>query len=650
MKRSPLFFAVLVSLACADCGGASPPSAGQASPKALPAAATAKAPTGPAVLTAAAIDERIRAAWKTERVAPAPAVDDARFLRRAYIDIAGVIPPPDKVAAFLADTSPGKRARAIDALLASPRYAAHFTDLWDRTLMGRDVRSRLVDRAAFRGWLRGQFEQNTPYDKLVLSLITAAGQNTEASGAAMPPPAAGVAMPPASSAAMPPAGSAPGMMKAGGGGGDDDDEPASEPASVNGAVNWFIKYADNPADLSGAASRIFLGVQIQCAQCHDHKTEKWTMEDFRGFTACFVTTRVKRLDDQKAPAPQRVEVQDIDRPSAAGPKKRKAALREYANVTPKALDGSDFSESPSRRKALGAWITAPENPWFARAIVNRMWDHFLGRGFVEPVDDLRPGNPGVLPDLMDRIASDFVRGGYDLKRLIRLITATEVYQRAPSAGPAAEGAAAPQAKGAGRLWARFRPEPMGTDELLDSIVAATELTPLLKEMAGDDADAIKARLEKQVTFLFDIDEEVQQGDDFNGTIPQALFLLNGLLVGGGTSAIPGAALSAVLAMPGGDEAKIRALYLRTLSREPTDLELARWVAFLGAPEGAPAPAGEKGQAPAGKGKQKPPKNKASADPLRSLVKGMSAPEDRRGRAYEDLFWALLNSSEFIFNH
>jgi hypothetical protein len=156
-------------------------------------------------------------------------------------------------------------------------------------------------------------------------------------------------------------------------------------------------------------------------------------------------------------------------------------------------------------------------------------------------------------------------------------------------------------------------------------------------VAGTGRDAIKLKLEQQVTFLFDVDEEGGD-DDFHGTIPQALFLLNGLLVGGGTSTIPGAALSEILAMKGGDEEKIRALYLRTLAREPAADELARWAAFVREePPKADGP------------KKKKPQPKVGNDPLRKLANKMAVADDARGQAYEDLFWALLNSSEFVFN-
>jgi hypothetical protein len=347
---------------------------------------------------------------------------------------------------------------------------------------------------------------------------------------------------------------------------------------------------------------------------------------------------VKQVDPPNTKGFRRVALEDVE---GRAKKPKRKEMREFAGAKPTALDGTDLSQGPNPRRALADWMTGPQNPWFAQAIANRMWAHFVGRGFIEPIDDVRPGNPAVMPELLGDIAKDFAAGGHDLKKLIRLITATEVYQRA--AAPAGGNKEATNKEAAAKLWARFRVEPMGTDELFESIVAATKMEPVLDKAFGESVDAIKAKVESQVTFLFDVDEEPAGQDEFNGTIPQALFLLNGILVGSGTTTIPGGALKEVLAMPGGDEAKIRSLYLRTLSREPTAEELARWVAFVSAPaEEDEAAAGEKGKAPKVK--------KKGGDPLLKLGRAITPAEDARGQAYEDLFWALLNSSEFVLNH
>lgn len=556
------------------------------------ASASASATTA---LTVAEIDQALRDRWKKEGISPAPRTEDSRWFRRLSLDLRGVIPAPEEVESFLKDKGDDRRAKAIEAMLASPRYAEHWTNYWEHLLLGSKTRDALVDRASFRGWFREKFAANTPWDELVRGLVTASGQNRPEDG---------------------------------------------DSKEVNGAVNWFLRYRDTPADLAGATSRIFLGVQIQCAQCHDHKTEKWKVEDFKRFTACFLQTRGELLDREGKQ--RRIDVYDTERVVKGGPKQR-AAMAEYVGATPGGLDGTDFSDSPSRRKALAAWMTAPQNPWFARAIVNRMWGHFFGRGIVDPVDDFRETNPPVLPELLERLATDFSANGHDLKRLMRLLVSTEAYQLAP--GPRGENPAE------GRLWARYRMAPLGPDELLDSLIAATRIDNLLARNNSDESlELLKQQTRGQFYRLFETDEE-DDSEDFNGTIPQALLLFNGRLSNAGSTSAPGTALHDILEAEGDDASKIRALYLRTLSREPEAAEIERWKQFLDAPREAvrsepPADPGAKGK---GKGK------KNMRDPLLKLdrnraLKGPLGPGAARRQAYEDLLWALINSSEFYFNH
>jgi hypothetical protein len=581
-------------------------------------------------LTPAQIDAMIQARWKSEGVVPSVPVDDARYLRRIYIDIVGSIPPEQVVSDFLADRSPDKRAKAVEALLDSPRYAENWTNYWYRILMnGRVENARFVDRGAFKRWLYDQFDQNVHWNKFVYDLITASGQNS-AGG-----PGGRIATNFKTVAMVDP----------------------DTGAKINGATNWILKYQGKPEDLSGTASRVFLGVQIQCAQCHDHKTEKWKQDDFRRFTACFVNSRPRPLVADKMAKDYRVELIDLNRPFTPRGRNAKALaaaknVAQYITAQPAALDGTDFSESANRRQALAAWMTAPENPWFAEAIVNRMWSHFLGRGFVEPVDDFRASNPAVMPELLKRLADDFVAHDYDLKHLLKTICASQVYQLSATAtGKPDQG---------NTLWARYRLKPMGPEETLDAVIAATNLQPVLEKQFGANLDQMKTNVQRQFSFLFDVDEEFEQ-KEFEGTIPQALMLLNGALTNRGVSPIPGTALSDVIAMPGGDGAKIESLYLRTLSRKPTLAELTRWVAFVNAPRDAVVDQSPALQPPTRREQRRmarPGQGKGRAagggvDPISRLGAGprgrsMGAPPQQQ--AYEDLFWALLNSSEFMFNH
>ncbi len=643
-----------------------------------------------ASLTPKDIDAALSAEWKKNKITPAPTVDDSRFLRRVTLDITGTLPTPDEVIAFQEERSPTKRLDLVNRLLASPNYTKNWVNYWDQVLLGRQIRANFVNRSEFRKWLTSEFSNNTPYDQFVRDLLTASGRTSEGGFS----PKAGVPSPKiaaSTASAAPPLRTSglsskttdsPGdlalktdskagamkmdsMMDAGGA------DYSSIP--INGATNFYAKFSQTPADLSGTVSKVFLGVQIQCAQCHDHKTEKWKQTDFRQFTACFMQTRTKPLGDKMAKGIRPLEIADaqvnlasLRRRAANNPKAAKKLVEngrvEYLAASPAALDGTDFSETSNRRKALAEWITSPKNPWFAQAVVNRMWAHFLGRGFVDPIDDFRTTNPAVMPDLLKALADDFTLHHYDLKRLIRLITATQAYNR--SSQPAKN-----NISGNG-LWASYRLKSPEPEALVEMLVSATSLEAVLQKYAGNNVDAVKFGIQRQLVQLFDVDEEFEQ-KEYEGTIPQALMLLNGRLANNGASALPGTALADVMALPGGDDAKITSLYLRTLSRKPTSLELSYWNEYLSKPrevvetkpDQVPLTRAQERRrmmiARAGGGPNVPLtkvdkklNRRPAPDPLNRLDGRFNRmpPQSPRLQAYEDLFWTLLNSSEFIFNH
>jgi hypothetical protein len=545
-------------------------------------------------------------------------VDDARFLRRAYIDIVGVIPPEAAVTAFLADKSHDKRAKLVEDLVASPAYAEHWAAYWDDVLMGRALREPTVDRAAFRAWLQDQFAKNTPWNALVYALMTATGQNSVGGKATY-----GVTPPAPSPTMAAPMAAAPA---------DDEEAAPGSGAAINGAVNWSLKYTATPQDFAGAAAKTFLGVQIQCAQCHDHKTEKWKQTDFQKFANCFTRTKLVVLD--KGPAMgkiRRVEVRDLDRPAPRFAKNDD--VKDILVAPPAPLDGAAFSGSTNVRDAIAAWFTDAKNPWFAEEIVNRMWGHMVGRGFVDPVDDIRPSNPATMQPLLDQLAADFVAHGYDLRYLVREIAATQVYQLSSEVPITWKpGEKADQER---KLWARFRISPLGPEELIASVLRATDLEEAVRRNPKLDMDSIRLKLARAYSFIFDVDEEGDH-DSFEGTITQALTLLNGAFVGGGSTDLPGGALAQILAGPGDDAAKTRHIYLRTLSRPPSADEAAYWQKYLTDAQSAPIAA---------------PLPKPKGGPLEKLEsRGAAQPKSARTQAFEDMFWALLNSSEFVFNH
>ncbi len=578
------------------------------------------APQKPPLLTSADVDARLGAAWKASGVSPTAPADDATWLRRTWLDVLGTIPPPEVTVRFLAQpqADPARRSRMIAEIVASPRWADHWTAYWDDVWMGTDARRPDIDHGAFRAWLHDALARDVPYSDIVTQLLTATGRNSDG-----------------------------GPKRA-----SEENEGTGPPVvDVNGAVNWTLKYQETPQDMAGTASRTLLGVQIQCAQCHDHKTEKWTQKDFQSFAAAFMRTRLVQLDPggPAKGAVKRVEVRDLDR---AAPRFAKMGdLEPLAKAEPKALDGTPLGTGDGVRIAFARWVTAPDNPWFARALVNRMWGHFLGRGFVDPVDDFRTSNAATAPDLMDMLASDFVASGYDLKHLVRVIVGTEAYARSAAPLDDATQKADPEAK----LWERFRIAPLGPDELLDALVSATRLNAIVRATGRLDLAQVRFRVRERYGFLFDIDDVTDQSG-YEGTIAQALALLNGSVVATGASVLPGSALSEVLGTDGDDSAKIEALYLRALSRLPSSDEVSRWIKFLvdaqAQPE-TPAPT-----APVMPRTDRPRRDKAQKygkreqpDPLRNLEgRAGTIRATARVRAYEDLFWTLLNSSEFVLNH
>jgi hypothetical protein len=617
-----IFFVASVAVAVAACDRGTPP---PATPRAAATIANAPAaPPPPKLFTSADVDAKLRDEWTGAGVAPVARAGDATWLRRAWLDVLGTIPPPEVTVHFLADKGADKRARAVEEMLASPLWADHWTAYWDDVWMGRDTRMPQVDRGAFRAWLHDAFAHNEPWDRMVRELLTATGVNSEGGRQR-------------DALANEGTGGAPACRTPEGSGREHENE------CVNGAVNWTLKYVQNPQDMAGAASRTLLGVQIQCAQCHDHKTEKWTQKDFQQFAAAFVRTRLVPLDGGKPMGQvKRIAVRDLDR---AAP--RFAKMGDTGPIVaahPTALDGTDLAARANVREALAAWVTARDNPWFARAIVNRMWGHFLGRGFSDPVDDMRPSNPPVASAMLDALAADFVASGWDLKHLVRVVVGTEAYGLA--AAPLADTTAKvdPESK----LWERFRVTPLGPEELLNALVAATRLDGIVRATGRMDLDNVRFQVKQRYGFLFDVDEE-SDASDYEGTISQALALLDGGVVGSGARVLPGGALADVIAAPGDDASKIEALYVRTLSRFPTAEETSTWTKYVTDASAAPDPAPAAQPAPkpgnAGKG------GKGKPDPLARLEsRAPVTRETARVRAFEDVLWTLLNSSEFVLNH
>jgi hypothetical protein len=581
---------LLGALACAAVAGCS--GGPTASPG--PAASSASAGALDVATDAAAIDAILERAWADKGLSPTPEIDDATYLRRVTIDLVGRVPRADEVSAFLADPSPDKRARAVERLLASPEHDRHLARRWEAILLGAEVKRNVVDRSAFRRYLERRFAEGAGWDAIVRDIVTAEG--TTSVGGKIGP-----------------------AMVDGDTAGRGDEERA---AGINGAANYFLRFARSPQDLAGQTSRAFLGVQIQCAQCHDHKTEAWKQADFRSFASALGRVRIEPVDRTRGSIGV-FEVADADRMPRRLMKDEE--VRAIAQAPARALDGTDLSSADDTRAALAAWMTSSENPWFSRAIANRTWADLFGAGLVDPVDDLRPSNAAVLPEALDALAEGFERSGFSLDYLYRTLTATKAYTRSVGPGVGSQRTA---------LFSRAGLRPLSSDELLESIFAAAEVDRLLEEKAPQRAEDAKALLRRRLRFVFEDDAE-SNADAYDGTLQQALFSMNGILPVAATTLAPGTVLER--AMASGDEAAVRELFLRTLSRPPTEAELRDALAFLERPRPVEsADAEEPRRLPGRAGRLVPPAA------LRSRAR------TDRERGYEDLFWTLLNASEFQF--
>jgi Protein of unknown function (DUF1549)/Protein of unknown function (DUF1553) len=546
----------------------------------------------PQPLRAIQVNALIAKEWSSREIAPAIECDNATFLRRVSIDLNGTVPSASEVEQFLASVESDKRAKLVDRLLASPRYAEHFANYWDDVLMGRMVaRGQTVDREAFRAWLLAAFKANLPWDRFTRALVSATGQNS--TGARSPDAAA-----------------AP--------------ENLAAVAEVNGAVNWTLRFQDAPQDLAGNTSRIFLGVQLQCAQCHDHKTEPWKMTDFQRFSAATLHFRSESIDRGPMKGVRRVVVSDSARVAARYAKD--PDLKAIAQSKAAAFGGEVLEQGEKTRSALAAWMTGSDNAWFAKAFVNRMWGHLVGRGFSDPVDDLRPSNPPEMPQLLEALSAEFVRSGYDVKALLRLMTALTPYHL--SAGPP------PKSDPDNHVWSRFRLTPLGPDELLNAVFSVTNVDVAATQAGIRNLPQLKMQMGRNFNFLFDVDEE-SDTKDFEGSISQALTLLNGSLIHTGSRSLEGTSVRTILKMQNGDEAAIQALYMQILARPVRARELLLGLEYLRRPRAD----AEEPSAIA--------KPKTALDRLGA--KNKTKP-DAHTEAFEDLAWALLNSSEFVFNH
>ncbi len=485
------------------------------------------------------IDELVLAKLENLNLPPSPPATDAEFLRRAFIDTIGVLPTVDETRAFLADTASDKRDKLVDALLARPEFVDYWTYKWSDLLLVNSEKLRPAAMWSYYHWIKNNVAANTPWDVLARNLVTATGSTLE-----------------------------------------------------NGAANFFVLHQD-PPELAETVSVAFLGMSINCAKCHNHPLEKWTNDQYYGMASLMARVRSKEATG------------DGNRIVYAATSGEWVQPRTLKPLPPRPLDGEavPFESEADRRVHLAKWLTAPENPYFARAISNRVWANYFGVGLVESVDDLRLTNPASNAQLLDAAAKYLVDNKFDLKALMRAILKSATYARSsqPLEGNAADS----------RFYSRYYPRRMMAEVLLDALSQVTGSPSSLGDYAAGTRALQLPDVSVSSYFLRTFGRPLRVitcecERTAEPSMIQVLHISNGDTVNQKLSA-KGNRLEQVLAAGMTNEQMIEEVYLAALSRYPTDSERAKLVAELGG---------------------------ASEADRRPLV--------------EDLYWSILSSKEFLF--
>ena len=485
--------------------------------------------------------------WRQLGVVPSALADDATFLRRASIDICGTLPTPEEITEFLADTGSDKRSRLIDRLLDRPEYASYFALKWADILQNRgagySTSQQRASTALFSGWLRDSLADNKPYDQFVSEIITASGSQYQ-----------------------------------------------------NPPALWY-RTVRKPSEYVESVAQAFLGIRVQCAQCHHHPTERWSQEDYFSFAANFA-----RVGRKGGFADAEVPTDEIIFLSNRGETRHP---RTSEILKPRPLGAAEFSLGPDDdpRISLARWMTSPDNPFFARTMANRMWAHFLGRGLVHPIDDARSTNPPSNPELLDTLAQEFAASGFNVKSLIRSITLSHAYglESTPHDGNA----------GDSQTFSRFYPRRLSAEVLLDGM---SQVLDVPTEFAGVPAGtrAIELPDENVAAHFLDVFGrparmsacECERVDA--PALTQALELVNSAEIQRKLTAKTG--YPQLLAESGKSDTDVaNEIFVRVLARQP-----------------------------------RPDEQKAATDYF--------ALEPDRAEACRTLFWSLLATNEFLFNH
>ncbi|HEV8607963.1 MAG TPA: DUF1549 domain-containing protein [Tepidisphaeraceae bacterium] len=501
------------------------------------------------------VDEIVFRKLKTVGMPPSELCDDSTFLRRSCVDIAGRLPTVEETKRFLADQDPAKRVKWIETLLDSTDYADNFANKWGALLRNkRSSPQQMKGTYAFHDWIRDSLMANKPYDQFMREIIAASGDMSE-----------------------------------------------------NPAAAWYRQVNTTTAQVEDSA-QLFLGVRLKCAQCHHHPFERWSQQDYYSYSAFFSTVGRK---------PSGVPGEEVifHKRGAAGATNPKTK----AAVKPAGLGSALVVLAPDEdpRMALADWMADKNNPFFAKALVNRYWKHFFGRGLVDPEDDMRETNPATNPELLDRLAKNFIDSGFDLKGLVRTIAQSRVYQLSSIPN---------QYNGIDKQYfSRYYPKRLTAEVLLDAVNQVVRADSKFDGLpAGTRAVQLPDNAFNAASYFLTVfgrpdastSCECERSQD--ASLAQSLHLINSKELYDKLAAEKSAATQLATDKTRKNEEKIRELYYAVFSREPDATELGLATGHIDKKV---------------KGKEGKPEEPAAVR-----------------QAYEDIVWALVNTKEFVFNH
>lgn len=486
------------------------------------------------------IDQEINKRITAEKAKSSGLCDDSEFIRRVHLDLVGVIPSADKVTGFLASKDPNKRAKLIDELLNDPRFGVHHAEQWAVLMVPRESNNRALSQKPLENWLAGHFNKNTPVNKMVHELITTTGEI--------------------------------------------DKNPAGTYFVANPTVD---KITDN-------VTRMFLGVQLQCAQCHNHPFTDWKQTEYWAMATFFIKTKVNGTPQQAAKKGVVLAVSENAKAKAA--KKGGGLPESYKNVPAKFLQGETpkLNAADPYRPVLADWMTSSDNKFFARAMVNRFWYQMFGRGIVNPVDDMHDDNAATHPELLATLTEQFKLNGFDAKYLLRAICNSEVYQRSSVT-------VADAASNDPELYSQREMRVMSPEQMYDSLT--TILGAATRAEVKDKKAAKKGPQTPRDQFVNFFRVEDANPLEYQNGIPQALRVMNSPFTN--RAEFIAADITKGARTP---TDAIERIYLTGLSRRPTAAELQRLTTYV------------------------------------------NRPGTTQRAAYGDILWVLLNSSEFTLNH